>query len=112
MSHIFTIEVTDDEYRAMELILESPEEWANHLIKWNAFKMLLDVTNQTIGDPTLLDQSDLQELQQDLVDVDAVLLDKEDWPIEIHEKITRYTKLKTRVERDAMELVLDTKIIN
>ena len=65
MSHTFTVTITDEEYRAMELILPSPEEWVNHAVTWKAFKSMLRVTDGSLDESDMLNSSDKAEIQQD-----------------------------------------------
>lgn len=100
MSHKFSVTISDDEYRAMQLVVPNPEEWVDHAIKWKAFKCLLRNTQATLADAAMLDPADMQEIQQDLLDAGMLIVDRKKWPKAIHEKITRKSKMKTRAERD------------
>jgi hypothetical protein len=103
MSHTFTVVVTDEEYRAMELIMPSPDDWVNHAVTWRAYKCLIDVAQRSIEQDKLSSEDQL-EVQQDLTAEGTLLSRKDKWSMEVLKKITTLTSMKTRVERDAEEL--------
>ena len=48
MSQTITITLTDDEYRAMEVIAYSPQEWVENVAKVRAQKAIKKITDEIV----------------------------------------------------------------
>jgi hypothetical protein len=104
MAHTFTITISDEELKAMNLIVPDADQWVTDAVKSKARKTALRAVGMILSDldNTLL-PADRTTLNQYLVDNDLVLVPYKDWPINTLKLIVEKTILPSRADRDLAE---------
>jgi hypothetical protein len=104
MAHTFQVTVTDEEYKALNLIVVDADQWVADAVTgkvWNSNLRALEMILSDL-DVNLL-PADKAALQQYLVDNDLVMVPWKKWPKALLKQIVEKTTLPSRVERDALE---------
>jgi hypothetical protein len=100
MAYKFTIDLTDEEIKAFNLIVPDADEWMRSVIMNKVRKCLNYVTDAIALDTSLLDPQDQAVISQMVSAEGSLLKSPKDWSKEIKREIVKRTKMKTRKERD------------
>lgn len=104
MAHQFKVDLTDEEYRAFELIVRDPNEWVRNAVLNKVRKCLIYTAERTAQNAdNLLDPADREEIEALMVANGDALKAPKHYSPEVKKMIAAKTKLKTRVERDIEE---------
>jgi hypothetical protein len=105
----FKVILTDEEYRAFNLIVPDADEWVDNAVRNKARKCLIYVAERTAQNiDNLLDPADRAEIEADMLAAGDVMKAPKHYSDAVKKKIAAKTKLKTRVERDAEEMAAMT----
>jgi hypothetical protein len=105
MAKTFTIEVTDEEARAFELIVTDPDAWVDNAVRNKVRKCLIYVTEKVSQNTAgLLSPADLAEIEADMLAAGDVMKAPKHYSKAVKEKIAARTTMQTRTERDAAEV--------
>jgi hypothetical protein len=105
MAKKFEVSITDEEYRAFNLIVEDADEWVDNLVRNKVRKCLIYVAEEVAQDlDNLLDPADKSTIEALMVQNGDVLKKPQDYSDVVKREIVKLTKMKTRKERDAEEL--------
>jgi hypothetical protein len=100
MAYKFTIDLTNEEFKAFNLIVPDAEGWMRNVIMNKVRKCFNYVTEAIASDTSLLDPQDQAVISQMVGAEGSMLKSPKDWSKEIKREIVKRTKMKTRVERD------------
>jgi hypothetical protein len=104
MAYKFSIDLTDEEYAAFNMIVIDADAWMENAVRNKVRKCLIYVADMVAQDDSLLDPADLAVIAQMINDEGVTLKAPRKWSDSIKHEIVKRTKLKTRKERDAEEL--------
>lgn len=106
MAHEFKVIISDEEYRAFQLIVADPDEWVEHAVRNKVRKCMIYVAErvaQNVGG--LLSPSDRAEIEADMLAAGDVMKQPKHYSEAIKKKIAAKTTMKIRAVRDEEELV-------
>lgn len=106
MAHTFSITLTDEEYKAFNLIVPDADEWMENAIRNKVRKCLIYVAEEHVRSPELLDQADIDGITQLMVAEGCTLNGPRGWTDKVKHELVKKTKMKTRKERDLETLGL------
>jgi hypothetical protein len=101
MAYTFKVTVTDEEYKAFNLIVPDADEWVDNAVRNKVRKCFIYVSEEAIKDiSSNFDPTDLAEIQAEMVAGGDIMKSPKDWSAEVKGMIVNKVKMKTRAQRD------------
>ena len=96
MSHIFTVEITDEEYKAFSIRVVDPDGWVDHAVREKVRRSMEYVIEETIKNSSL-DPADATSISNTIAARGEVLKNTKDYSDEIKQAIVGASKMDTAV---------------
>lgn len=105
MSHTFLVTISDDEYKAFNLIVKSADQWVEDAVRNKVFACGVRVAKEHSKNPSeYLTPEDMEAIKAVMVANDDLMKTPDNWSIATLREIVSRTTMPTRAERDAAEL--------
>jgi hypothetical protein len=104
MAYTFTIQVSDTEYKAFQLMAEDPDDWVDHAIRNKIRKLGIRLAELHASDPERwLTATDRQEIKAVMEANGDLMRSPANWSTQTLKAIVDRTTLPTMLERNAAE---------
>lgn len=105
MSHVFTITISDDEYKAFELMIEDPDAWVLNAARNKIRKVAIRVAEMHAEDPTRwLTSADIAAIKAVMEANGDIMKEPRNWSNATLRAIIQRTSMPTRAERELANL--------
>ncbi len=104
MSHTFSFDVSDVEFKAFELLVSDPDEWVEHAGRNKIRKAAIRIIEEHVKDPSAyLTPADKAAIKVVMEANDDTMKEPKHWSNATKAEIINRSTMPTRAERDAAE---------
>ncbi len=105
MSHTFRIVISDEEYKAFELIVPDPDEWVEEIVFNKVRKCMIYVAEMIAKDPdAYLSPANKSIVEQSMINEGDIIKAPKDYSMATKKLMAANTTLPPRKQRDIEDL--------